>query len=198
MNIRLGEMNNHAVDCSELLTEKEFALLAELERAGSQRQLATRLDISLGMVNLFLRKLSAKGLIKIKKLGNARTLQYILTPAGFRERANYNLHFIKQNARYFANVQQSLTEKLTALSADVTTPVHIFGTGDFSKLVFLGVLDLNLNFRGFVDFPLTTRMKFNHPVRLPEEVAVPAVVIVSKEERDRLTNLPADVTLLEV
>ena len=74
------------------------------------------------MVNLFLRKLSTKGFIKIKKLGNARTLQYILTPAGFRERANYNLHFIKQNAHFFASAQQSLTEKLTALSAGTTAP----------------------------------------------------------------------------
>ena len=192
-------MNDNAAIQPEVLSGKEFALLAELDNGdNSQRQLAARLDISLGMVNLFLRKLSTKGFIKIKKLGNARTLQYILTPAGFRERASYNLHFIKQNAHFFASAQQSLTEKLMALSSGTTAPVHIFGTGDFSKLVFLGVLDLNLDFQGFVDFPLTTRMKFNHPVRLPEELAAPAVVIVSKEERDRLTNLPAGVMLLEV
>lgn len=192
-------MNDNLAAGPETLSGKEFALLAELDNGdNSQRQLAARLDISLGMVNLFLRKLSTKGLIKIKKLGNARTLQYILTPAGFRERANYNLHFIKQNAHFFASAQQSLTEKLTALSAGTSAPVYIYGTGDFSKLVYLGVLDLNLDFQGFVDYPLTTRLKFNHPVRLPEELTAPAVVIISREERARLANLPAGVTLLEV
>ncbi len=192
-------MNNNSVPIASQLTEKEFALISEVgDGVNSQRQLATRLDISLGMVNLFLKKLSQKGFIKIKKLGNARTLQYLLTPAGFRERANYNLHFIKMNARYFASAQQSLTEKLTTLTAATAAPVHIFGTGDFSKLVYLGVLDLNLNFAGFVDFPLTVRSKFNHPVRLPEELPAGAVLIVSQEEQSRLQNLPAGITLLVV
>ena len=66
------------------ISENEWRLLQAVEfgDAASQRKLAGHLDISLGMVNLCIRRLMKKGLLKTRGL-NGRKLKYILTPKGF-------------------------------------------------------------------------------------------------------------------
>ena len=65
----------------------------------SQRQIASELGVSLGVVNFCLQALAEKGLIKMgnfaraeKKLGYI----YILTPAGVTEKAKLTARFLKR------------------------------------------------------------------------------------------------------
>ncbi len=68
--------------------EKEYEVLSHLgkEKEVTQRKIASGTGLSLGSVNILLKKMVKKGLVKIERL-NTRTIRYILTPRGMKEKA---------------------------------------------------------------------------------------------------------------
>lgn len=63
----------------------------------SQREVASYLGVSLGKANYCLRALIAKGFVKAqnyRKSSNKLAYLYILTPAGFAEKANLTREFL--------------------------------------------------------------------------------------------------------
>lgn len=65
----------------------------------TQRELSSRLDISLGKVNYIIKSLITKGLVKtdsFKKSNNKRAYFYVLTPHGIEEKAKVTYRFLKQ------------------------------------------------------------------------------------------------------
>ena len=69
------------------LNEREFELvnIVGAELGANQRDLSKKMDISLGMTNMLIRRLVSKGYIRIRQLNKKKT-QYILTPKGFTEK----------------------------------------------------------------------------------------------------------------
>ena len=84
--------------------ERELKIIEEIGRSRdlTQRKISHRLDLSLGMTNLILKRLVNKGYIKVKGL-NRRKVQYILTAKGFAEKT-------KKSYRYFLKTIHSLQE----------------------------------------------------------------------------------------
>ncbi|ACJ75215.1 transcriptional regulator [Thermosipho africanus TCF52B] len=68
----------------------------------TQREIAKRTGLSLGLVNLLLKKFVRKGLIKLEKL-NKKTFKYILTPKGFAEKAKKTIQYIRI---YYEKIKQ--------------------------------------------------------------------------------------------
>src|SRR2546421_12772076 len=72
--------------------ERELAILTAIEegRPLSQRALAQRLGVALGLTNLLLKRLAKKGFIKIvefpRKPAARKRLRYLLTPKGMQEK----------------------------------------------------------------------------------------------------------------
>lgn len=64
----------------------------------SQREIAQKTNLSLGLVNTLLKSCMKKGLIKIEKL-NYRKVKYILTPKGINEKAKKTIKYIKKSYR---------------------------------------------------------------------------------------------------
>ncbi|MDN5942376.1 MAG: winged helix-turn-helix transcriptional regulator [Nitrospira sp.] len=60
----------------------------ELDRDGgaTQRVLATKLGVALGMTNLYLKRLARKGYIKVTTTPRSR-IRYLLTPQGCTEKS---------------------------------------------------------------------------------------------------------------
>ncbi len=75
--------------------EHEYQVLTHLQEneTTTQRKISKRTGLSLGAVNLLLKKMGRKGLIKIERL-NARTVRYILTPKGIQEKSRLTYRYI--------------------------------------------------------------------------------------------------------
>ena len=67
--------------------QNEHAILNYLKNnhQTSQREIAERVGLSAGTVNLLIKKMVKKGFIKLERI-NGRTLRYILTPQGIAEK----------------------------------------------------------------------------------------------------------------
>ncbi|NLI30190.1 MAG: winged helix-turn-helix transcriptional regulator, partial [Nitrospiraceae bacterium] len=77
-------MNTQPVGEYELRDDIALKLLDEVakEPTVSQRALSARLDIALGLVNTYLKRLCKKGHLKVTTLPRNR-IKYLITPQGF-------------------------------------------------------------------------------------------------------------------
>ncbi len=96
-------------------------LLREIEKTPemTQRELSSRLGISLGKVNFLIRALIDKGFIKLtnfKKSNNKYSYLYSLTPHGIEEKAIITYHFLKRKMKEYDELEaeiRTLKEELT-------------------------------------------------------------------------------------
>ena len=90
-------------------SEKEISLLEVLKTHpdAGQRDMAEAIGLSLGMTNLLLKELSAKGWMLMRKL-NTRKVQYVLTPEGVKELSRRSYHFLKRSIRNVADCRVKL------------------------------------------------------------------------------------------
>jgi DNA-binding MarR family transcriptional regulator len=78
------------------MQDNEVLILEELEKNSdiTQRDLSEKTGLSLGMVNLLLKKFIKKGFVKLERL-NSKSFRYILTPEGFKEKSKKTIEYIK-------------------------------------------------------------------------------------------------------
>ena len=74
--------------------ELELMELIEENPIISQREIAKRVSLSLGMVNILLKQCVEKGFVKLENI-NTRTVKYILTSEGINEKAKKSINYIK-------------------------------------------------------------------------------------------------------
>lgn len=88
-------------------------LLREIEKTPemTQRELSSRLGISLGKVNFLIKALIDKGFIKLtnfKKANNKYAYLYILTPHGIEEKAVITYRFLKRKMKEYDELENEI------------------------------------------------------------------------------------------
>lgn len=143
-NLQFREVN--------LQGQRDLVLLSELERDGNvtQRSLATKLGVALGLTNLYVKRLARKGYIKITTIPRNR-IRYLLTPQGFAEKSRLTCEYMKYSLSYYRDIRYRLKQTLTELSQAGAKRVAICGTGELAELAYLSLRDMNLTLVGVVD-----------------------------------------------
>jgi DNA-binding MarR family transcriptional regulator len=125
-------------------SRRDLQLLEALEHESSitQRTLATRLGIALGLTNLYLRRLIRKGYVKCVTVSPNRLI-YSLTPKGMARKGRLTYEFMKYSLDFYHDARQHLRRSLAHAVAE-RKRVAIYGTGDAAELVFLLIRDMGL------------------------------------------------------
>ena len=136
----------------DLQGQRDLQLLNEVERdAGvTQRSLATKLGIALGLTNLYLKRLARKGHIKITTIPSHR-IKYLLTPRGMAEKSRLTYAYMQYSLTYYREMRQRLKQVLTELSQAGAKRVVVYGTGELAELAYLTLREMDLTLVGFVD-----------------------------------------------
>ncbi len=90
--------------------EKDLEVLSHIERNDTplrQRDIAELAGLSLGMTNAVLKRLAAKGWLKIKRI-NSRKVQYAVTPAGTAEVARRSRRLLKTTLKSIAQYRDAI------------------------------------------------------------------------------------------
>jgi DNA-binding Lrp family transcriptional regulator len=118
-------------------SRRDLQLLDALERESTltQRTLASRLGIALGLTNLYLKRLVRKGYVKCVTVAPNRLI-YLVTPRGVARRARLTYEFMKYSLDFYRDARAHLRRTLASV---VTAPkrVALYGTGDVAEMVFL-------------------------------------------------------------
>lgn len=111
--------------------EKELEILTHIQDNENitQREIAEKTGLSLGAVNLLIKKMIKTGLIKIERL-NARTLKYILTPEGMKEKTAKTYHYIVRTYETITRIQAVTKVILEKLKNKGIKKIYLYGIQD--------------------------------------------------------------------
>ncbi|HEX6960175.1 MAG TPA: winged helix-turn-helix transcriptional regulator [Ferrovibrio sp.] len=102
----------------------------------TQRSLAGRLDIALGLANALLKRCVSKGLIKIQS-APARRYAYYLTPKGFAEKSRLVAEYLTVSLDFFRHARGQYEEAFARQAAAGVTSVAIAGSGELAEIALL-------------------------------------------------------------
>lgn len=95
----------------------------------SQRQLASKLGVSLGKTNYCLKALIDRGLVKVQNFQNSRkkaAYLYKLTPAGMTEKIQVTRRFLAMKLKE----HEELTSEIERLRTEVRAQTHLPDTAE--------------------------------------------------------------------
>src|ERR1041385_1074488 len=120
----------------EPLNEREFELINIIGRrlGSNQRDLSQHLNLSLGQTNMLVRRLVAKGFVRISQL-DKRKVQYMLTPKGMSEKMRQAVKYTLNTINSLGLIKNSLKNILNDYYARGYRAFFIFSEPDLTVLV---------------------------------------------------------------
>jgi hypothetical protein len=104
----------------------------------SQRDLASSTGLSLGLINLTLKRLIQTGHIKVFSL-NRRKVEYILTPKGLIEKAHRTYAYVSKTVKTFMEYQGRLEQLIRDLVGQDCARFAILGDSEIVPLVIISL-----------------------------------------------------------
>jgi len=126
-------------------TSKEFhelRLLEALEEKPEARQvdLAARVGIAVGTVNWHLKRLAAKGYVKVKRIGQWRW-RYLLTPKGMAEKTKLTKAYIQYSMRLYLATRETTRRLLAEIKKAGYNRVRLKGDNNLVDVCRLTCLE---------------------------------------------------------
>ncbi len=115
----------------------------EKEPDTTQATLAEAVGVAVGTINWHLKRLIAKGYIKVKR-AERKKLKYIITPEGIALRARLTLDYIQNSFNMYRLVRERVLAALTELKAKDIHEVRIEGEGDVAEVCRLTCMEQNI------------------------------------------------------
>ena len=109
----------------------------------TQRGLASKLGIALGLANIYLKRMIHKGYIKCVNVQPNR-ISYLITPRGIAEKARLTYEFMDYSLHLYGEVRQHLREALRECAA-AGKRVAICGSGEAAELAYLSLKESGLD-----------------------------------------------------
>ena len=164
------------------LNEREFELIniVGAQLGVNQRDLSQHLNQSLGATNMLLRRLIAKGYIRIRQL-NKRKVEYLLTPKGFAEKMRKSVKYTLKTIHSIGLIKENLRSVIKKLYENGEREFIILGKSDFAMLVEVVIKEMD-----FLEY----RIKYTE--ELPKELNG-ETLLICKEDID-LSAFPKDTT----
>ena len=108
----------------------------------TQRGLASKLGIALGLANIYLKRMIHKGYIKCVNVQPNR-ISYLITPRGIAEKARLTYEFMDYSLHLYGEVRQHLREAMQDCAA-AGKRVAIYGSGEAAELAYLSLKESGL------------------------------------------------------
>ena len=150
---------------------RTLKILEELEenQAPSQRYLSDQLNISLGLVNSFLKRLAQKGYFKVTAIPRNR-VKYIITPKGALEKSRLTYAYVQHSFKFYRDARKKLRETLVGLDRDGIKNIVFYGTGDLAEIAYLSLQETNIDLVAIVDEDRQTKPFFKLKIQALEKL----------------------------
>lgn len=161
-------------------------LLDAIEENGSvsQRELSSRLNISLGLINLFIKRLIKQGCFDVIARPSRKTI-YTLTSKGISERARLSSEYFDHSLGYYREIRNHIRSKLNEIENEQVKSVIFYGMGELAELAYVCMQDSPVNLLGVIDGgPIQQNKFFGYQIHSPEyllQTPGVAVLITSLE-----------------
>jgi hypothetical protein len=117
------------------------------ERVASQRSMALRLGIAVGLANAYLKRCVRKGWVKVGQVP-ARRYAYYLTPQGFAEKSRLTAEYLGYSFSFFRNARAQCVGLFEAAHGRGAARVILAGDGDLAEIAVLAALETDIELVG--------------------------------------------------
>ena len=140
-------------------------LMGEIDRDGdhSQRELSRRLNLSLGLVNTFLKRLVNKGYFKVTTLPKNR-LKYFLTPEGLARKSKLTVEYLRYSMNFYRDIKHLLLKTYQEMEAKKVRSLLFWGAGEVAELAYLYLQQTNIQLAGIIDDEKQGKKFFNFKI----------------------------------
>ncbi|MFB0526953.1 MAG: winged helix-turn-helix transcriptional regulator [bacterium] len=127
----------------ERIEDYEFKIIDEIGKDlnTTQRRISHQIGLSLGMTNLIIKRLIAKGYVKVKGL-NRRNVQYILTPRGFAEKVRKTHRYLLRTIDTLKTVKEKIQDTVLEYYEKGERNFTILGKGELADVVEISLRDI--------------------------------------------------------
>lgn len=126
-------------------------------RGDSQRSLARRLGIALGLTNLLMRRVVRQGWVRMIHVRPNR-VSYLLTPRGLTEKARMSREYLAYSVRFYKEARDRIGEHFERLSCEwpgagtkTDKRIVFYGAGEVAEIGYVCVQSTDLKLVGVVD-----------------------------------------------
>ena len=129
-------------DAKPIPLEHRLQLLETIEENPqvTQADLATQLDVAVGTVNWYLKRLIGRGYVKIRRMQRKRLL-YLITPRGISEKSRLGMRYARASLRLYRDTRAQSLELLQRAHTAGYAQVAIEGDGDMAEICRLTCLE---------------------------------------------------------
>jgi hypothetical protein len=127
------------------VSQRNLQILTEIaERPNiTQRGLAISLGIALGLTNLYLKRLTRKGYVKITRIRPNR-LKYLLTRQGIVEKSRLTYEFVSLSLALYKQTRGRLRDAIQPMILAGPKRLALYGTGEAAELAYLTLREMGL------------------------------------------------------
>jgi DNA-binding MarR family transcriptional regulator len=131
---------------------RTLTLLREIEKdqPSTQRELAEKLDMSLGLVNLYLKRLAQKSFFKIKTYPKNR-VGYLLTPQGILEKSRLTYEYIHHSLGFYTQTRAKLKNILHQLESQDVRTLAFFHANEIAEIAYLSIQETKMELVAVID-----------------------------------------------
>jgi DNA-binding MarR family transcriptional regulator len=131
---------------------KAFQLLNEVagDRPMSQREIAQKLGIALGLVNSYIKNFVAKGYIRIRNYPQNR-YGYLLTPQGITEKARLAYQHVNYFTSLYTITRDEYSRLFLSLAEDKISSVCFCGVDEVAEIAWLSLQESGIRLARVLD-----------------------------------------------
>ena len=156
------------MDQDELRTLKLLEAVDSREPP-TQRELARDLNISLGLVNAFIKRLAKKGYFKITHIPKNR-VKYLLTTKGALEKSRLTYRYLRYSVGFYREIREMLITLFGRLENEGVRRITLYGCGEVAELAHLFLQNTSIRLTGVFDDKSEGQKFFGHMVQSYEQL----------------------------
>ncbi len=171
---------------------RTLKLLEEIEKDyfPSQRELARKLNISLGLVNSFIKRLAHKGYFKITTIPKNR-VKYILTPEGAVEKTRLAYKYIQHSYKFYKDARHKLRKLFQKLEAEGVSLIVFYGASDLAEIAYISLQETSIEMVAVVDMLHAGKQFLGYSVLDPvylSSLSFDRILITAIESREKILD----------
>lgn len=145
----------------------------------TQRALSGRLGVALGLTNLLVRRLVAKGYVRLSRMGT-RHVRYLMTPTGLEALGRATRTSLENTVHLYTQTREQIRASLSRVSERCPEDpegrkcVVFYGAGDVAEIAYVSLQRTDLDLVGVVDDRRTGSF-FALPISPPDNLSSDAL-----------------------
>jgi len=154
----MNKTNKADIKNNQLDLNKEDSLVLDVlslidddnENKMTQRSIASKLNVAIGIANLYVKRCVEKGLLKINQVPKNR-YKYYLTPKGFAEKTRLTRQYFESSFKLFRKTRSDFNKIFRSMSEQNLSSVILSDVSEIADIIILCADEHNIEVVGFLN-----------------------------------------------